>query len=463
METEEINNINENQKSNYDTNNISKKFNKIIEILQMDKLDENECDIINKKLDAYKEKQKIEIENLERQLNDLKYQNSQIINNNRENNSSILLNDNQKKIIKEEIIKEIEQKINDIRKQKEEIFSQQQNNIKENNINNQKLIEHKFLELEHKYIIKKIEDLRSKQLLKMNEIQKNPYKESKNNRYEAKINGQKFNINKNKEKGCNNIRSSLTGNLDDNLDNSKIDIKESKKLKHNFIQDEKNIKIFDNKQIQNMNNYNNLYKNDGNKIRDSLLGMKDYKKEDPKKIDPNYIYLNQKNNPEKKPTDELTKLFSLFNNIFFTGNEQIIFKDEKINENTYKILLKKYNKFKEQGRENDLFDYFDDYLKANNVFRIFQRKIEYPLTAANVEYNIKVILNCFNIKNSIYNDYFKSGGNTNVRNRKKSTEAAIKFRREFNVGKEIINEEELLKKLDRNNYDINKVFRQMYG
>ena len=222
METEEINNINENQKSNYDTNNISKKFNKIIEILQMDKLDENECDIINKKLDAYKEKQKIEIENLERQLNDLKYQNSQIINNNRENNSSILLNDNQKKIIKEEIIKEIEQKINDIRKQKEEIFSQQQNNIKENNINNQKLIEHKFLELEHKYIIKKIEDLRSKQLLKMNEIQKNPYKESKNNRYEAKINGQKFNINKNKEKGCNNIRSSLTGNLDDNLDNPLI-------------------------------------------------------------------------------------------------------------------------------------------------------------------------------------------------------------------------------------------------
>jgi len=460
METEEINNINENKKSNCDMNNISKKFNKMIEILQMDKLDENECDIINKKLDAYKEKQKIEIENLERQLNDLKYQNSQIINNNRENNSSILLNDNQKKIIKEEIIKEIEQKINDILKQKEEIFSQQQNNIKENNINNQKLIEHKFLELEHIYIIQKIEYLRNK-LLKTSEIQKNPYKESKNNIYETKICGKKTIINKNKEKGHNNIRSSLTGNLDDNLDNSKIDIKESKKLKHNFIQDEKNNKIFDNKQIQNMNNYNNLYKNDGNKIRDSLLGMKDYKKEDPKKIDPNYIYLNKKN-PEKKPTDELTKLFSLFNNIFFTGKEQIIFKDEKINENTYKILLKKYNKFKEQRRENDLFNYFDDYLKAN-VFKIFQRKIDNPLTAANVEYNIKVILNCFNINNSIYNDYFKSGGYTNVRNRKKSTEAAIKFRREFNVGKEIINEEELIKKLDRNNCDINKVFRQMYG
>ena len=127
METVEINNINENQKSNCATNNISKKFNKMIEILQMDKLDEDECDIINKKLDAYKEKQKIEIENLERQLNDLKYQNNQIINNNRENNSSILLNDNQKKIIKEEIIKEIDQKINDIIKQKDEIFSQQQN------------------------------------------------------------------------------------------------------------------------------------------------------------------------------------------------------------------------------------------------------------------------------------------------------------------------------------------------
>ena len=155
METVEINNINENQKSNCATNNISKKFNKMIEILQMDKLDEDECDIINKKLDAYKEKQKIEIENLERQLNELKYQNSQIINS--------ISNDNLKTIIKKEIIKDIEQNINEILKQKENEFSQKQEEInKKIDMNNQNLIKNYFLVLEHKYITIKFEELKKK-------------------------------------------------------------------------------------------------------------------------------------------------------------------------------------------------------------------------------------------------------------------------------------------------------------
>ena len=456
METVEINNINENQKSNCATNNISKKFNKMIEILQMDKLDEDECDIINKKLDAYKEKQKIEIENLERQLNELKYQNSQIINS--------ISNDNLKTIIKKEIIKDIEQNINEILKQKENEFSQKQEEInKKNEINNQKLIKSKFLVYEHKYITTKFEELKNKKL-KINEIQEKPHiEEPKQGPENKKITKKLYIINKNKEKHSNNIRSSLSGNIEDNLNNSKTYIKPSNNKIQNYFQDEEKIKNDDNKQIQNINNYNNQYMKDINKTGSSLYNMKGFKKEQPMIIKENYLNLENKKNPEeKKKPDKLSKLFIIFNAIFFTSKEQISFKKEKINEYTYAFLSKKYNKFKQEGRESELIDYFDNFLKVN-VFKIFERKIDDPYTAATVEYNIKAILSCFNINKNIYEVYFKAGGNTSIRDRKKSTEAALKFRKVFNVGEDVINEEQLLKRLDRNNYDINKVFQQLYG
>lgn len=53
--------------------------------------------------------------------------------------------------------------------------------------------------------------------------------------------------------------------------------------------------------------------------------------------------------------------------------------------------------------------------------------------------------------------------NNEIKDRKKSTEAAKKFRREFNIESEIIKDEELIKKLDKNDNDINKVFQQLYG
>ena len=269
METEEINNINENKKSNCDMNNISKKFNKMIEILQMDKLDENECDIINKKLDAYKDKLKIEIENLERQLNELKYQNSQIINS--------ISNDNLKTIIKKEIIKDIEQNINEILKQKENEFSQKQEEInKKNEINNQKLIKSKFLVYEHKYITTKFEELKNKKL-KINEIQEKPHiEEPKQGPENKKITKKLYIINKNKEKHSNNIRSSLSGNIEDNLNNSKTYIKPSNNKIQNYFQDEEKIKNDDNKQIQNINNFNNQYMKDINKTGSSLYNMKGF-------------------------------------------------------------------------------------------------------------------------------------------------------------------------------------------
>ena len=73
-------------------------------------------------------------------------------------------------------------------------------------------------------------------------------------------------------------------------------------------------------------------------------------------------------------------------------------------------------------------------------------------------------MECFKLNKYTYAKYYyPENKNTEIRDRKKSTEAALKFRKVFNVGEDVINEEQLLKRLDRNNYDINKVFQQLYG
>ena len=51
----------------------------------------------------------------------------------------------------------------------------------------------------------------------------------------------------------------------------------------------------------------------------------------------------------------------------------------------------------------------------------------------------------------------------NNKNRKKSFESAERFRTTFNIDENIIKEEELLKRLDKNDNDIYKVFQQIYG
>ena len=50
-----------------------------------------------------------------------------------------------------------------------------------------------------------------------------------------------------------------------------------------------------------------------------------------------------------------------------------------------------------------------------------------------------------------------------MKNRKKSEEAAKRFRKEFNIDSSIINEESLLKRLETNENNINKVFQEIFG
>ena len=48
-------------------------------------------------------------------------------------------------------------------------------------------------------------------------------------------------------------------------------------------------------------------------------------------------------------------------------------------------------------------------------------------------------------------------------NRQASVEAAIKFRKEFGVSENDVNQEVLVNKLMENNNDINQVFLEIYG
>ena len=120
-------------------------------------------------------------------------------------------------------------------------------------------------------------------------------------------------------------------------------------------------------------------------------------------------------------------LFSLFNSIFFRNLEQTIFKDEKIDEYMKDFLSRKYFKYKNEKKEYELINYFDNFLKVN-VFKIFQRKYENNDILDTIKYNIKTILDCFCLDSRKYiNYYYKEKIDIVINDRKKSAEAAKKI------------------------------------
>ena len=181
------------------------------------------------------------------------------------------------------------------------------------------------------------------------------------------------------------------------------------------------------------------------------------------------IYKTEPNqNSFDENVDEYNKknenLFNFFNNLFFWNKEQTSIKDIRINENQQELLRKKYVNYKKENKERILINYFDNFIKVT-VLGCFKRDNERKYIKDILKYNIEVILNCFEMHRNTYACYYYPtySKNNEIKDRKKSTEAAKKFRREFNIESEIIKDEELIKKLDKNDNDINKVFQQLYG
>ena len=185
-----------------------------------------------------------------------------------------------------------------------------------------------------------------------------------------------------------------------------------------------------------------------------------------KKINCQYIFNNinikRENINNKDETSD--NLFNLFNDIFFKNKEQISINGNKISENQRDILSSIYFNYISKKKENILFSYFDNFVKCN-VLKFFEKeRKEYPNQIIdNLKYNLETILECFRLNKYKYKDYYFQNNNKVVKNREKSEEAAKRFRGSFGVDESIIKEEELLKKLDRNENDINKVFQLLYG
>jgi hypothetical protein len=443
METKEINLKNNNQKSSKRINSKAKILLKIFEIFQDDDLDDEEYDKINQDLDNYKKEQINIIKNLELELKELNEKNKSFSKIEQAINDNIFSNNDLRKLIKEDIIKEIGTKIIDEFKERESI------NIKMNNNLNKHYIEVKLDELKHKYIIPTMATLGKK-------LNKSINTKKEQNSGKVKIYPRDLFVNKKKGDAHHfNIKPSKSNNLDDGNNNSIIEYQNNKNK--SYIQDEKNIKDeYDNNNIKIINQFFN--NNDMNDKNEEDIGF-DTKNKDKKQVKLiNNNFLENQKQYQKNNLNE--NLFTTFNNIFFRNKQQTIIKANKIDEDRRESLRNTFFKYQKLGREKELINYFDNFIKSN-ILKIFSRKGESTHNKEILKRNIEAILECFYLNKYEYVEYYCS--DTEIRDRKNSTEPAVRFKRFFNINKSIIKDKELFKKFDENDNDINKVFQMMYG
>ena len=408
-----------------------KMSSKINDFLRNDDInieDENEYKEIKDELEKYKKEKEKEVEDLEKELNQLKQENAKFDKVNDENDD-ILLSEQTIDKLKEDIIKDIEDKIDTTIQEK---IDKEIPNIKKNNEIYINKIYNKTIPAEimkWKNIIKKIEN----QSQIMNKTSDN-LKQKENN--QPKVIPM---IIKNEPK----------------LGNSSANIQTYKNG-----ESPKNSNLFNKPQNKKNNNLNNKNNNDISYKFDP-----NFKNEKPMKSNDNIIInisSEQEQSLKQLKQNIYKELFIMFNNIFFKNKEQTSFNSEKINEFHREKLENKYFNFKKLKIEYILTNYFDNFLRAN-VLKIFQRKNEDERVIENIKHNIETILEIFQSKKYLYQNYYYPNNKTGIRDRKKSTEAARRFRETFNIDESIIKEEELIKKLDQNDNDINKVMQQIFG
>ena len=410
-------------------NESSKKELNIKDILEKDnfelELDDDEYLKIKEELINYKQKQEKDVELLEKELNQLKEENAK--NEKLDVNDNIIIDENLQNKLKEEIISQILPKIDEeFQKKKSEIDDK----LKEMDKDNKILIDNNFKDL-----INSLKKNDINQNIKEDNIEQKKKTEHHNKKLIVKINKNEKHSNKE-----NNIRTKKNKDDENENDNS-------------FLKNKNNIK-------SNNSNFGDINKN----------------KEGPYKIiqneDNNMNNMNHLNNSNlKNKTNVIQRkktidnLFELFNGIFFKNEYQTSINGDKISENTKKYLKSKYNKYKKEFKEKDLTAYFDVFVRRN-VLKIFERSNNPQTLVDNLKYNIETILSCFELDKYLYKIYYYPQNNNKQidhRERKKSTEAAIKFRKVFNVDESIINENELIRKLGNYDNDIYKVFQVIYG
>ena len=410
-------------------NESSKKELNIKDILEKDnfelELDDDEYLKIKEELINYKQKQEKDVELLEKELNQLKEENAK--NEKLDVNDNIIIDENLQNKLKEEIISQIKQKIDEeFQKKKSEIDDK----LKEMDKDNRILIDNNFKDL-----INSLKKNDINQNIKEDNIEQKKKTEHHNKKLIVKINKNEKHSNKE-----NNIHIKNKKDEENENDNSFLKNKNNIKSNNSNFGDIKKNQEGPYKIIQNEdNNMNNM-----NHLNNSNLKNKTHVIQRKKTID---------------------NLFELFNGIFFKNEYQTSINGDKISENTKKNLKSKYNKYKKEFKEKDLTAYFDVFVRRN-VLKIFERSNNPQTLVDNLKYNIETILSCFELDKYLYKIYYYPQNNNKQidhREREKSTEAAIKFRKVFNVDESIINENELIRKLGNYDNDIYKVFQVIYG
>ena len=182
----------------------------------------------------------------------------------------------------------------------------------------------------------------------------------------------------------------------------------------------------------------------------------------PKQIKNDVIVVPKKNVGFWNKSDlNNVNLLEIFNNIFFKDQHQKVINEERINDKTKYIIHKLFINHLNEER-NQISAYAKNFI-LNNVLPIFQQSNINKDLLELVKFNISEILEAVGLDKNLYSSRYSPIYIKRIKNRQRSVEAAKRFRQEFQIKKEDINDEALIKKLDENDNDIYQTFQGIFG
>ena len=447
---------------------------------------------INEELKQYKKKQEEDIKSLENELNQLKRKNEEIQNKN-DNINNIVLNNNMIETLKTDIINKIDLKIDgkfeeiikvlDNIKEKEEIninkykkyvdirVEEMKNNI--NNDINKKIeqINNKFGEFENKFNDLNAKFKEKEDLLVQNRVQ-NQRTVLRDKNTQLKKDSKNLGSSNNIKKIDINVENDKKVNRFINMNSKDY----NKKKSNNIINDQENISDEDevnsnnsNKKIRDMNIFNKQKQN-ADKIKINNMDevknssyFNNISKEKPKQVQNQKIpEQNKYNNPIQKKKSLDINLLSLLNNIFFKNVQQTEINTNKVNEHHLETIKKAYFKHI-NDEQNYVYDYINNFIKLN-VLKLFKKNNIPKEDLEIVKYNIASLLGCIGMNKDCYSPYYFPELKKGLKgNRQASVEAATRFRKEYCIPKDEINEDVLVNTLYENGNDINQTFQIIFG
>ena len=445
--------------------------------------DINEDQKNKEELEKYKEELQKEIKNLENELSDLKKENENIIKEG-DNDDDISLNEETIENLKKIIINEVNSKIE--KELKSQINEGLKKMNKENIKNHEKQINDKFDEIKKEYkerVDKEVGELKTKLEEFKNKFNENKNKDIHNidnnieefpqNQSRIKTN-QKFkrekgpnnnNLNKFSEKNSDEMINEQLNNNRNNPNYNKFIRGNSNKNPNDIINDgQENVEDEDvnlNNSGRNIKYFNKQYVNPNYRKSDSKssnnMEMERKKSNDYSR----QIQIQNKPPIHKKKSQEIN-LLNLLNAIFFKNKEQTEINIQKIEQRYLDIIRDAY--IKHLNDENNIvYMYVNSFIKTN-ILRLFKnrRYTKYELEIVKVK--ISLILQCIDMNKDYYSAYFyPEMEKPEKRNYYSSVEAAKRFRKEYNVGEDVIKEDRLINYLYNNNNNLPQTFGEIFG